>query len=106
MKWRGKAAEGVVVEANRRRAEREDQPRDEPLGKARRQKPGRPGGTAARRGEAAQEAVTDEAEPARSAQTGWGADDLLGQALSRENLLVAWKRVKANKGSAGVDGRT
>ena len=60
----------------------------------------------ARRGEAAQEAVTDEAEPARSAQTGWGAGDLLGQALSRENLLAAWKRVKANKGSAGVDGRT
>jgi RNA-directed DNA polymerase len=58
------------------------------------------------RGEAAQDSVTDEAEPARSAQTGWGADDLLGQALSRENLLAAWKRVKANKGSAGVDGRT
>jgi RNA-directed DNA polymerase len=58
------------------------------------------------RGEAAQEAVTDEAEPARSAQTGWGADDLLGQALSRQNVLVAWKRVKATKGSAGVDART
>jgi RNA-directed DNA polymerase len=58
------------------------------------------------RGEAAQEAVTDEAEPARSAQTGWGADDLLGQALDRQNVLAAWKRVKANKGSAGVDGRT
>jgi RNA-directed DNA polymerase len=71
-----------------------------------RQKPGRPGGMVARRGEAAQESMTDEAGPARSAQTGWGACDLLGQALSRGNLLAAWKRVKANKGSAGVDGRT
>jgi RNA-directed DNA polymerase len=59
-----------------------------------------------RRGEAAQEAVTDEAEPARNAQTGWGAGDLLEQALARENMARAWKRVKANKGSAGVDGRT
>jgi RNA-directed DNA polymerase len=50
--------------------------------------------------------MTDEAGPARSAQTGWGACDLLGQALSRQNLLAAWKRVKANKGCAGVDGRT
>jgi group II intron reverse transcriptase/maturase len=28
------------------------------------------------------------------------------QALARENMARAWKRVKANKGSAGVDGRT
>ena len=29
--------------------------------------------------------------------------ELLEQALSRENMLLAWKRVKANKGSAGMD---
>ena len=26
--------------------------------------------------------------------------------MDRENMARAWKRVKANKGSAGVDGRT
>jgi RNA-directed DNA polymerase len=43
---------------------------------------------------------------ARHAQTDCGVDDLLGQALTRENMAAAWKRVKANKGSAGVDGRS
>ena len=76
------------------------------LGDALHQKPGQPGRTGEGRGEAASEAVSDEATLARDAQTGWGADDLLGQALARENMARAWKRVKANKGSAGVDGRT
>ncbi len=31
---------------------------------------------------------------------------MLTQVLSRENMAAAWKRVKANKGSAGVDGLT
>src|SRR5436309_3599948 len=100
-----KSAEVVVVDSNRRRAEREGRPRDEPLGKAGHQKPGQPGGVADGEGEARAEAATDEAEPAWRAQTGRGVDDLLGQALTRENLVAAWKRVKANKGSAGVDGR-
>jgi RNA-directed DNA polymerase len=30
--------------------------------------------------------------------------NLLEQILSRENMLLAWKRVKANKGAAGMDG--
>ena len=58
------------------------------------------------RGEAASVGVSDEARPARHEQTDWGADDLLGQALARESMVRAWKRVTANKGSAGVDERT
>jgi group II intron reverse transcriptase/maturase len=77
-----------------------------PLGEALHQKPGQPGRTGAGRGEAASEAVSDEAALARHAQTDCGAGDLLGQALARENMAAAWKHVKANKGSAGVDGRT
>lgn len=57
-------------------------------------------------GEARARAATDEAEPARGEQTGRRVDDLLARALTRENMVRAWKRVKANKGSAGVDART
>ena len=48
----------------------------------------------------------EQAPTARYEQTNPGATDLLGQALARENMAAAWKRVKGNKGSAGVDGRT
>ena len=47
----------------------------------------------------------DEARPARREAEGPGRD-LLERALARENLVLAWKRVKANGGSAGVDGLT
>lgn len=77
-----------------------------PLGEAAHQKPGRPGRTVSGGGEAALGAVSDEAAPARQGPTDCGAGDLLEQALARENLVAAWQRVKANKGSAGVDGRT
>jgi len=76
------------------------------LGTAWHQKPGTPGRAGAGQGEAVSEAASDEAALARHAQTDCGAGDLLGQALARENMVRAWKRVKANKGSAGVDGRT
>jgi RNA-directed DNA polymerase len=101
-----KSAEAVVGGASRRRAEREGQPRDVGLGKVRHQMPGTPGGDGRRGGEAAEAPAHDEANPAPHAQPGWGADDLLGQALARENMVRAWERVKTNKGGAGVDGRT
>jgi RNA-directed DNA polymerase len=81
------------------------------LGGALHQKPVKPQGGTGRTqtggGEAAlASGVSDEATLARRAQTHWGAGDLLCQALARENMVMAWKRVKANKGGAGVDGRT
>ncbi len=46
----------------------------------------------------------DETRPAQKQQEGSGRKNLLEQVLSRENMAKAWKHVKANKGSAGVDG--
>ena len=56
-------------------------------------------------GEAARVAVGDETKWVSSEATNSGTA-LLEAALTRENMVKAWKRVKANKGSAGVDGMT
>ena len=55
------------------------------------------------RGEALSEASSDEAlRPRRESEdTGPG---LLSAVLARENMQQAWKRVRANKGAAGIDG--
>ncbi|MBW4048997.1 MAG: group II intron reverse transcriptase/maturase [Proteobacteria bacterium] len=76
------------------------------LGRASHQKPGQPGRTAGGAGESRIPTGRDEARPAGHEHEGLGRGDLLTQALSRENMVEAWKRVKANKGSAGVDGLT
>lgn len=76
-----------------------------------RQMPEQPGREGVVRGEAGLDPTSDEAcGPPRehpytgSARPKAGAGTLLEAALTRENLQAAWKRVRANKGAAGVDG--
>ena len=54
-------------------------------------------------GEAAGEPVSDEAPCPRHQPEGTG-QGLLERALATDNMQRAWKRVKANRGAAGVDG--
>src|SRR5664279_4932049 len=74
--------------------------------RAQHQKPGQPGRAGEDRGEAPFHQVRDEARPACRQPQSPGRTGLMEQALSRENIALAWKHVKANKGArtAGVDG--
>ena len=67
------------------------------------QMPASAGRVAERRGEASSKAASDETPPPPHDTTSAG-QGLLLQVLARENMQRAWKRVKANKGVAGVDG--
>ena len=70
------------------------------------QMPGQPGRISVGKGKAQLDVMSDEASLAGHIQEGLGQEDLLQQILLRENMVKAWKRVKANKGSAGIDGLT
>lgn len=70
---------------------------------ARRQKSAQAERAGVAHGEAGGDPVSDEANDPRQDTESTGLA-LLEAALTRENLQRAWKRVKANKGAAGVDG--
>jgi len=81
------------------------------MSKAMRQMPGQPGRVCVVHGEAVRDPISDEAcDPLLEhpdiglTKSKAGTGGLLEDALTRHNLQVAWKRVKANKGAAGVDG--
>lgn len=76
-----------------------------------RQMLGQPGRVGVVLGEARRDLASDEAcgPPLEHPRTGSakqpaGTGGLLEAALTRQNLQLAWKRVKANRGAAGVDG--
>jgi len=99
------AGAGVTKTGRREpRAEREGVHENVPMSSVMRQMAERSGRAWAASGEAEREAVSDETRGPRRDTEGTGSGSLLAAALTRENLQQAWKRVKANKGSAGVDG--
>lgn len=76
------------------------------LGRDRHQKPARAGLDAEGRGEAPRAGVSGESQRATSGDERSGTDHLMEEVVGRENVLAALKRVRANKGSAGIDGMT
>ena len=98
-----KSAEAVVAAGKERRAERVGVFEAMSMLNARRQKSAQAERAGVMHGEAGRDPVSDEAaNPRRDTENTGSA--LLQAGLARENLRQAWKRIKANKGAAGVDG--
>ena len=83
------------------------------MSKVMRQMPDQSGRVGVAHGEAVRDLISDETrDPPHehlatgSATSKAGTGGLLEEALTRENLQSAFKRVRANRGAAGVDGLT
>ncbi|WP_232465166.1 hypothetical protein [Oleiphilus messinensis] len=98
-----KSAEAIVAACSGRRVEREGASNALSMSTVTHQMPAPEGRVAEREGEALPNAISDETGLPRQEPEDAGRN-LLAQAFARENMQRAWKRVKANKGSAGVDG--
>jgi len=98
-----RSAEAVVAGMSQRRAERGGVESGMAIRRAMRQKSAQAERSGVGQSEALSDAGSDEALCPRpeAEDTGPG---LLSAVLARENMQQAWKRVRANKGAAGIDG--
>ena len=98
-----KSAKAAVAAGTGRRAERGEVLETKSMLNAKRQMSAQAERAGVTHGEAGRDPVSDEANNPRQGTEGTGSV-LLRAALTRENLRQAFKRVRANKGVAGVDG--
>ena len=101
-----KSAEAVLAAARRRKAEREEELEAFGIGGARPQMTRQLELPFEDRGEAPNAGRSVEAPTAPGERQGSGASGLMERAVSRPNMLAAYKRVRENKGSPGIDGVT